>query len=443
MSAKQVPVGEAEKHNRWLFIADGVLYFSSRALFDYNVLVPAFISHLGASSFLIGLAVSINRLGFFLPQIFVANYIAGRPHTKPILLLGVKIYTFSMLTMIPVILLLATRAPVPALALFFLLYALSCSGDGIQSLPWVDILAKTIDSTRRGRLLGYMQTLGGIAAFAMAGLVAWVLSRTWLSFPGNYTTLILLAAVVSFGSVLVLSRMQEPGNGIVEARQPFKQYLCSIPGVVRETPGFNKYLLIRGLGQTYSLASAFYVTYAMDVLQAPAGLMGGFIAAQMGGVIVGGMLLGYIGDMGGTAWAVRLSLASSAIPPSVALFLELGWGRNGLGSTVVLVLLVLYFFLGATLAGLWMTFQNYLLELVDAKDRPTCVGLTNVMVAPLSFLPVLGGILVGFIDYRGLFLVTLLLVLAALCLSLGMREPRNDVCRHENWSATRGHKVVP
>jgi hypothetical protein len=78
------------------------------------------------------LVVSINRLGFFLPQIFVANYVAGRSYTKPILLIGVKIYTYSLLAMIPMILLLANRAPLLAMVLFFILYPLSCAGDGIQ-----------------------------------------------------------------------------------------------------------------------------------------------------------------------------------------------------------------------------------------------------------------------------------------------------------------------
>lgn len=439
MTLNHISAEEAEKHNRWLFIADGVLYLSSRALFDYNVLVPAFVSHLGASSFLIGLAVSVNRLGFFLPQIFVANFVAGRSYTKPILLMGVKIYTYSLLAMIPIILLLAGRAPLLVMVLFFILYSLACAGDGIQGLPWVDILAKSINSTRRGRLLGYMQTLGGIASFAMAGLVAWVLSRSWLSFPGNYTVLIILAALVSFGSIMVLSRLKEPANGDVDARQPLKQYLCSIPGIVREIAGFKKFLLIRGLGQAYSLAAAFYVTYAIDGLGVKAGLMGGFIAAQMGGVIAGGMLLGYIGDMWGTAWSVRLSLVASVIPPAAALVLTFGRLGDTSSGIVIFCLLLLYFFLGATLAGLWMTFQNYLLELVDSRDRPTCIGLTNVLVAPLSFLPVIGGILVGFVGYKGLFLSTLLLVLIALWLSLGMPEPRKGLS-HRTFA--RRHKVL-
>ncbi len=424
MSLEQTEISETEKYNRRLLLTDGVLYYASRSLFDYNVLVPAFISHLGASSFLVGLAVSMNRLGFFLPQIFVANYAAVRPLNKPILLLGARIYTYSLAAMVPLMLILSTRAPLAALALFFLLYSISCAGDGVQALPWVDILAKSIHGTRRGRLVGYMQALGGIAAFGMAALVAWILTRAWLAFPINYILLVLLAALVSFGSLKVLSLLVEPAKNTSEIRQPLKEYLRSIPNMVRANPGFKRFLLVRCLSQSYSLAAPFYVTYAIDVLGAPKGIMGGFIAAQMAGLIVGGIFLGYMGDMVGNSWSVRLAITASLAAPAVGLSMAYGPPGTSFSGPVILFFLILYFFLGTSLAGLWMAMQNYLLDLVDPNSRPTCVGLTNMLVAPVSFLPMLGGIIVVLAGYRGLFAITMLLILAALWFSLGMREPR-------------------
>jgi hypothetical protein len=62
------------------------------------------------------------------------------------------------------------------------------------------------------------------------------------------------------------------------------------------------------------------------------------------------------------------------------------------------------------------------------KDRPTCIGLTNVLVAPLKFFACHWGNPGGFVGYKGLFFITLLLVLTALCLSAGMPEPRKGLC---------------
>ena len=413
-----------ERYNSTLLVTDGILYYASRALFDYNVLVPAFVSYLGASPFLVGLASSINRLGFYFPQVFVANYAAVRPLNKPILLLGVKVYTFALFALIPPMLLLAGRAPGAALALFFILYSISCAGDGVQALPWVDILAKAIQSTKRGRLLGYMQTLAGIASFGMAALVAWVLGRAWLAFPVNYMLLVFLSALLGLCSVKVLGFLREPVREISEKRESLSRYLRSIPAVIQANPGYNRFLLVRVLSQSYSLAAPFYVTFAIDVLGAPKSLMGGFIAAQMAGVMVGGVLLGYVGDLAGNSWSVRLSLAASLMSPLAALFVGYGLANGRLGGMAVFFLLVLYFFLGAAVAGLWMTLQNYLLELVHPDNRATCVGLANIFIAPMSFLPVMGGFLLGFIEYRGLFSLTFLLVLAAFGFSLGLSEPR-------------------
>jgi MFS family permease len=418
--------GEGElKQNRRLLMADGVLYYAGRALLDYNVVVPALISHLGASSLQVGLAASINRLGFFLPQIFVAHDAAARPLVKSLLLLGVKIYTCGLLALIPCILVLSARAPGAALALFYVFYAMACAGDGVQALPWVDILAKTVASTRRGRLLGWMQTLGGIASFGMAALVAWVVSRAWLPFPVNYMLLALLAALLGLASLKVLGLLHEPPREAPETHRPLREYLASIPGVVRENPGFSRFLGVRALSQSLLLAAPFYVTYAIDALGAPKVIMGGFIAAQMAGIMLGGLLLGYVGDLYGNARSVRLSLTASLVPPLAGLFLGLGRAGGGFGWVQVLTFHFLYFFLGAALAGLWMTLQNYLLDLVGPDNRPTCVGLSNMLVAPMSFFPMLGGMLLAAAGYMGLFAITLSVGLAALGCSLGMREPRS------------------
>ncbi len=71
-----------------------------------------------------------------------------------------------------------------------------------------------------------------------------------------------------------------------------------------------------------------------------------------------------------------------------------------------------------------MTLQNYLLDLVNPNIRPTCVGFSNMLVAPMSFLPMLGGIIVATMGYKSLFAITLFMGLTSFCFSLKMQEPR-------------------
>lgn len=415
-----------EKYNRKFLITDGVLFYASRALFDHNVLVPAFISHLGASSLLIGLAAGINRLGFFLPQIFVANHASAKALNKPLLLLGVKTYAFALIALIPLVLFLSTTAPLAALVLFYIFYTIACFGDGIQALPWVDILAKTIGPTRRGRMLGYMQTLAGVASFGMAAFVSWVLTRAWLSFPVNYVLLIITAALLGLGSLKALNQIMEPARENPAPRQTIRDYLRCIPKVVRNNPGLKRFLLVRSLSQSFAMAAPFYVTYAINILGAPEALIGGFIAAQVTGFIAGGFLLGYLGDLTGNSMSVRFSILISLLSPLMGLLYGAIFADGGFAGAAYIYYLFIYIFLGATLAGLWMSLQNYLLDLVDPDSRSTCVGLSSMIVAPMSFLPMLGGFLIAFINYKGLFAVTLLMTMIGLWFSLRMREPRKD-----------------
>jgi MFS family permease len=421
-----------EKRNGRLLTIDGILFYASRALFDYNVLVPAYLSQLGAPSFLIGLAVSINRLGFFLPQFFVANYAAARALNKSILLLGVRMYIYALIALVSTMFLFGGHSPSASLAIFLILYSISCVGDGIQALPWVDILAKSIHSTKRGRFLGYMQTLGGIASFGMAALVGWVMSRHWLAFPVNYIYLVSLAALLGFGSLKVLDLLQEPAKAEVEARQPLRDYLCGIPAMIRGNPGLKRFLLVRALSQSFFLSAPFYVTYAIDVQKAPTGLIGWFIAAQMAGITVGGIALGYIGDFWGNSRAVQSALTVSLVSPLAGLALEQGLAGSSFGASLVPIYLLLYFFLGASLAGIWMAMQNYLLELVNPSSQPSCLGLANILTAPVSLLPMLGGIVVAGVGYSGLFAITIMLSLTALTFSLKMREPRKESLNRNN-----------
>lgn len=421
-----------EKRNGRLLTIDGILFYAGRALFDYNVLVPAYLSHLGAPSFLIGLAVSINRLGFFLPQFFVANHAAARALNKSILLLGVRMYIYALIALGSAMFLFSDHHPSTALTVFLILYSISCVGDGIQALPWVDILAKSIHSAKRGRFLGYMQTYGGVASFGMAALVGWVLSRHWLAFPVNYIYLVSLAALLGFGSLKALDMLQEPAKAEVEARQPLRDYLCSIPATIKGNPGFKRFLLVRALSQSFFLSAPFYVTYAIDVLNAPAGLIGWFIAAQMAGITIGGVVLGYVGDFMGNSRSVQSALAISLVSPLAGLLLGQGLAGNSFGAPLVLIYLCLYFFLGASLAGIWMTMQNYLLELVNPSSQPTCLGLANMLTAPVSLLPLLGGIIVAGVGYTGLFAVTIILSLSALTFSLRLREPRMEPLNRKN-----------
>jgi MFS family permease len=85
--------------------------------------------------------------------------------------------------------------------------------------------------------------------------------------------------------------------------------------------------------------------------------------------------------------------------------------------------------LGAYIAGDAVSAWNIILEFCAPQDRPTYIGLTNTLLAPMVILaPVIGGWLAGAFGYGVLLPTALLCALAgALLLALWVREPRTPL----------------
>ncbi|MEW6080871.1 MAG: MFS transporter [Bacillota bacterium] len=416
-------IPKTERRNFCLFTIDGTFFYLSQALFEPSVLVPAFISHLTSSPFLIGLGTTVRNAGWFLPQVFVAGYVETRPFRRPLVLAGGLVHALALLFIIPAVLLLEPVNNWATLAAFLFLYSLSSAGEGVVGVPWMDMVGKCIGPTRRGRLMGYMQAMGGLSAFGAGGVVAWVLSREWLEFPCSYMVLVFLSSMALMGIVACMYLLREPPGEARSGQLRLRHYLEGLPAIVRANPGLKSFLITKVLGNLYMLCVPFYVTYARNELLVPDSMMGAFIGVQMLGNMGGSILLGYLGDTFGNRLVILLAMFSTMTAPGVGLFLTLAAGSLPSGVCTGL-LLVVYFSLGMTFSGMWMGFQNYILELVEPKIRPTCIGLGNSLVAPVSFTPLLGGYLVASLGYSWLFGLTALMVASGLCMSLRLPEPR-------------------
>ena len=68
-----------------------------------------------------------------------------------------------------------------------------------------------------------------------------------------------------------------------------------------------------------------------------------------------------------------------------------------------------------------------MLEFAVPEDQPTYIGLTNTLLAPVTFFaPILGGWVATSFDYNSLFTLTLLCgVAGGALLALWVKEPRH------------------
>ncbi len=88
--------------------------------------------------------------------------------------------------------------------------------------------------------------------------------------------------------------------------------------------------------------------------------------------------------------------------------------------------MVAFALLGAFLSADTASFLNIILEFCADEDRPTYIGLTNTLLAPVTTLaPLVGGWLAVQLGYRPMFaFAALLACLGAGLLAGWVREPR-------------------
>ena len=90
---------------------------------------------------------------------------------------------------------------------------------------------------------------------------------------------------------------------------------------------------------------------------------------------------------------------------------------------------VTFVFLGAYMAADQVSGLNIILEFCAPEDRPTYIGLTNTLLAPVVTLaPLLGALLASVLGYRPMFAVAMTVSAAGGILLLRwVREPRHTV----------------
>ncbi|MCX6044059.1 MAG: MFS transporter [Chloroflexi bacterium] len=405
------------KNMQWNFIVnvwDEIFVFLGISLVSRETVMPVLVAHLTHSKLAIGLIPAIFALGMYLPQLLVANFSERMRYKKPYimwvsgpgerggyLLMGLTIWW------------LAPGSPTVALVLFFLFLAVSATCIGVAMPAWYDMIAKVIPTNRRGLFSGVGHSLGALASVIAAFFVGWVLER--LAFPNNFALLFLAAFIAMSISWIGLSLTREPPSTTVKAHMPLARYLRQLPVILRKDSNYLRYLLSRSTIQLGTMASGFYVVYGIERFQIDGATVGLLTAALVGSAAIMNLVWGFVSDRRGH----KLVLASSAF--ALVLAALIAWL-----ATSQVWLIATFILLGVYSAGDAVSSLNIILEFCAPEDRPTYIGLTNTLLAPVLTLgPLLGGWLAMTTGYTGLFAAALLFAcVGSVLMTLWVREPR-------------------
>jgi MFS family permease len=409
---------DVARHYRWNLIVnllDATAFWFAVSFISAQTILPLFVSKLTASPLAIGLVAVISQGAWFLPQLLTARWIEGLPRVKPVVInLGFFLERLPvwLLVLAP---LLAPHSPVWALILFFLAYTWRGLGGGAVAPAWQDLIARCFPVARRGRFLGVANFLGASAGAAGAVLSTWLL-RT-LPFARNFVYLFAIAGASATLSWFFLSLTREPVQTARPPQASGRQFLASLPRIIRQDSNFRRFLTARWLLALASLGMGFVTVAAVQRWQVPDSTVGLYTAAHWLGQTAGYLAFGFLADRFGHKWPLELGALAAAGG------LGLAWLAPAPGWMFLVFVLM-----GVYLSSLLGSGILIALEFSAPERRPTYVGITNTTVGLVNVLAPLLGTALAAAGYGWAFAASALAGVAAwAAIRWGVQEPRHAI----------------
>ena len=114
------------------------------AFADSSTVLPAFIHKLSGSDILVGLTGSMMTAGWMWPQLLMSNLLEHRPRKMPFYALGMSVRVLAWLGVFFCTITIGEQNPMLLAASFLGLYFISSSAMGVSTLPYMDIVSKSI-----------------------------------------------------------------------------------------------------------------------------------------------------------------------------------------------------------------------------------------------------------------------------------------------------------
>lgn len=413
----EVNPSDSNKSKAYFYgIINGTLFRAAMALIGPSTVLPLFLATLTDQNWLIGLGAAINFGGWFIPQVFGAKFITRYPYRLPwYRIMGVlRVLCLGFISVF--IIILGGKHPTLLLACFFALFIAYSITGGLAGISFLDIVGKSIPARAsvgnpgRGSFFGWRIFLGGALAVIMGYLVVNPVMAN-LSYPYNFAALFGIAtALIALGVIAFSLVIESPSDTNPEAVTMIR-HLGQSFRLVRDDIVFRRYYITRSLLMLWSLGLPFYILFAEAKYELTPFWVGTFISARFIGEMLFNFLWARLSDRGANRIVLQGSAFISLIPPLICGF-ELLFGMPRIAFTLTFLLS------GATVSGMMLGGNNYLLQHAPQEKRPQYIGVTNTTLGIIMLSAGLGGLIIdlfGFPQLFGLvFIIGLLTSLASI-----------------------------
>jgi MFS family permease len=397
------PTDPDARHNFRHAVANGGLFQTGEAFIDAGTVIPVFLSRLTSSNALIGCATAMLDIGWLVPQVFVAPWAARFERQLPIYI-GAALVRAIALGTLAVMTWVLRDQPGVLLPVFFACFALFALGAGFGGVAFMEVIGRTIPTSRLGSLFAQRMFWGGLFG-AAAGLVVREVLELGDSQPRFAILFGLATLFVSIGYWQFASIKEPAIPPRPSADTPLSLLREGFQHLRRDSP-FRRLLFARMGYSLWSTVGPFLVLFAVHDLGGGLQAAGTFLLARVSGAVVSNVVWQRWSRRRGNRAVMRAAttLNGGVAFAAFAIALVSPWWLGWIGAGAAVIALELAMILGgAAQSGMLIGYGSLVIELAPPGRRQAFVGLMNTFVGPTMLLPMIGGTIVDWINAPVMF----------------------------------------
>lgn len=404
------------KYNVIVNMADAAFFGMGWGFGSFGTIIPLFFAQMTDSAILIGLIPAIHAVGWQIPQLFTAGWVARMRKYKPAVLwmtihervpyLGLALAAW----MLPVF---GIKIVLP-FAFFLLIW--QGIGSGFTANPWQSMIAKIIPSDSRATFFGLQSAIANVLiSFAAVG-AGYLLDV--LNSPLDYALCFIITFVAMAVSFFFVSLTREVTDTEKEIPEKSADFWEGARAILRKDIGFRWFLVFRVLYQFATMGFAFYIVYGLRAFNMDPVTAGYLTAALTISQTVANVGMGWLAD--------RLGHRSMLITGSIAIVLSsfVAWAAPSISWLYIVFILA-----GLANVSYWTIGMAMTVQYGTEAERPVYIGLSNTLVAPATIIaPLLGGLIADTAGYQTTFILSAIGgVLSTLLLVFLVKAPKQKI----------------
>ncbi|QUX94722.1 MFS transporter [Marinomonas sp. CT5] len=402
-----------DRNNIFKLVVSQFLINLGDVLINPKVTLPWIMQVVGAPLYLLGWLVPIRESGSLLPQIVIAHFMYRLKVRKWVWVLGSVIQSISVLAM--------------GVCAFFFDGAIAGWGilggliifsiaRGLNSVASKDVLGKTVDKAKRGRVTGWSSSASGLITVCVAVSIL-LYFKDIEGGASYYIGGIAVATLVWLLAAWIYSSINEPQSDIDPKNTKLLDLFKEL-GLLRKDKVFREFVIARSLFLCAALSAPFYVVIAQQKSENNTSILGLFILASGLASLFSSPFWGLFSDYSSR----KVMIVSSLLSVFTGVFLFLCVRLFPETDFITWLIAILYFVLNIAHQGVRIGRKTYLVNLGEGNKRTSYVSVSNTIIGIVLLAMSSLSLLTYFLSLESLVLVFSIVTLFGVIVAVRLPE---------------------